>query len=53
MVSAALSQLEKAAHSDDNLMPFILHAVEQYATLGEICGVMRRVFGEYQAVTAF
>jgi methylmalonyl-CoA mutase N-terminal domain/subunit len=34
-------------------MPLILGAVEAYATLGEICGVMRRVFGEYQAHTSF
>jgi methylmalonyl-CoA mutase N-terminal domain/subunit len=52
-VSSALSRLEEAARSDDNLCPIILHAVEQYATLGEICGAMRRVFGEYQANTAF
>jgi len=29
-------------------MPFILDAVREYATLGEICGVMREVFGEYE-----
>ncbi len=50
-VSAALSRLEVAARSDDNLLPFILDAVEKYATLGEICDVMRRVFGEYRAFT--
>ncbi|MDX9832408.1 MAG: methylmalonyl-CoA mutase family protein [Anaerolineae bacterium] len=52
-VSSALSQLEEASRSDDNLLPLMLHAVEQYATLGEICGVMRTVFGEYQASTVF
>ncbi|HSJ53580.1 MAG TPA: methylmalonyl-CoA mutase family protein [Anaerolineae bacterium] len=52
-VSSALSQLAEAARDDDNLVPLILHAVEQYATLGEICGVMRDVFGEYQASTVF
>jgi len=51
--SSSLSQLAEAARGDDNLVPVILHAVEQYATLGEICGVMRRVFGEYQASTVF
>jgi methylmalonyl-CoA mutase N-terminal domain/subunit len=30
-------------------MPFILNAVKAYATLGEICGVLREVFGEYKA----
>jgi methylmalonyl-CoA mutase N-terminal domain/subunit len=52
-VSTALSGLEAGARSDDNLMPLILDAVEKYATLGEICSVLRRVFGEYQASTSF
>jgi methylmalonyl-CoA mutase N-terminal domain/subunit len=52
-VSAALSRLEQAARSSDNLMPLILNAVEVYATLGEICDVLRQVFGEHQATTAF
>ena len=29
-------------------MPYILDAVKSYATLGEICGVMREEFGEYK-----
>ncbi|MBN1660797.1 MAG: methylmalonyl-CoA mutase family protein [Anaerolineae bacterium] len=52
-VSASLERLRAAAHGDENLMPLILDAVERYATLGEICGVMRDVFGEYQASTTF
>ncbi|MGD8398449.1 MAG: methylmalonyl-CoA mutase family protein [Anaerolineae bacterium] len=52
-VSARLAQLRAAAQGDDNLMSFILDAVEAYATLGEICGVLREVFGEYQAHTSF
>jgi methylmalonyl-CoA mutase N-terminal domain/subunit len=52
-VSAALSRLEAGARGNDNLMPLILNAVTAYATLGEICGVMRGVFGEYQAFTSF
>ncbi len=52
-VSHALTRLEAAARSDDNLMPNILDAVERYATLAEICNVMREVFGEYQASTWF
>ncbi len=47
-VEADLAALRKAAQGDDNLMPFILEAVKSYATLGEICGVLREVFGEYQ-----
>jgi methylmalonyl-CoA mutase N-terminal domain/subunit len=34
-------------------MPLILDAVEKYATMGEICGVMREVFGEYHAPSLF
>jgi methylmalonyl-CoA mutase N-terminal domain/subunit len=49
-VGAALAKLEAACADDNvNLMPIILEAVKTYATLGEICGVMRKVFGEYQA----
>lgn len=40
----------KAAASDEkvNVMPLIVNAVKEYATIGEICGVLRGVFGEYQ-----
>ena len=49
-VKAALADLEKAAKNEnENLMPHILSAVKTYATLGEICGVLRKVFGEYEA----
>jgi methylmalonyl-CoA mutase N-terminal domain/subunit len=49
-VEAALADLEKACQDEnENLMPHILAAVKTYATLGEICGVMRKVFGEYEA----
>ncbi|QJW45297.1 methylmalonyl-CoA mutase family protein [bacterium BFN5] len=49
-VQDKLAALEKACQDDSvNLMPLILDAVKAYATLGEICGVMRRVFGEYEA----
>ncbi|WIW71386.1 acyl-CoA mutase large subunit family protein [Anaerosinus gibii] len=49
-VQAALADLEKACQDEhENLMPYILAAVKTYATLGEICGVMRKVFGEYEA----
>jgi methylmalonyl-CoA mutase N-terminal domain/subunit len=45
-----LSALEEAAKDEQiNLMPFILEAVKAYGTLGEICGVLRKVFGEYEA----
>lgn len=44
----ALDALRAAAQSDDNLMPHIIHAVRAYATTGEICDVLRDVFGEYR-----
>jgi methylmalonyl-CoA mutase N-terminal domain/subunit len=47
-VSEALKALKEGAKGDDNLMPLILDSVKAYATLGEICGVLREVFGEYQ-----
>jgi methylmalonyl-CoA mutase N-terminal domain/subunit len=43
----ALNRIEQAARGDDNLMPHIIYAVEQYATLGEISDRLRTVFGEY------
>jgi len=53
MVSNTLSQLRASARNSDNLVPVILAAVENYATLGEICVVLREEFGEYQAHTLF
>ncbi len=47
-VQQSLLALEVAAKVDSNLMPFILDAVEAYATIGEIADVMRKVFGEYK-----
>jgi len=39
--------LGEAAKGKQNLMPYILNAVESYATLGEISDTLRHVFGEY------
>jgi methylmalonyl-CoA mutase N-terminal domain/subunit len=44
----SLERLRRGAEGDENLMPLILDAVKTYATLGEICGVLREVFGEYE-----
>jgi len=49
-VEKCLAGLKQGAQSDKNLMPLILEAVKVYATLGEICNVLRGVFGEYQPV---
>ena len=49
-VEKALAALKEGAKDENvNLMPLILDAVRTYATLGEICNVLRDVFGEYQA----
>jgi len=47
-VEKSLEALRAAAETSENLIPFIIDAVEQYATIGEICGVLRDVFGEYK-----
>jgi len=43
-----LNRLRKAAEGEENLMPYILDCVHSYATLGETCGILREVFGEYK-----
>ncbi len=52
-VSSVLNELRHVAEGEENLMPVILQAVKEYASLGEICGVLREVFGEYKAPTIF
>jgi len=47
-VAAALAAVKDAAVSGANLFPPVLQAVSAYASLGEICNVMRDVFGEYR-----
>ena len=50
---AALARLEAAsAAPGENTMPYIIDAVNAGATAGEICGLWRRVFGEYGEVMA-
>jgi methylmalonyl-CoA mutase N-terminal domain/subunit len=46
----ALDRLGKAARTAENLMPPILDAVRAYATVGEMCDVLREVWGEYEEV---
>jgi methylmalonyl-CoA mutase N-terminal domain/subunit len=48
-VKSALARLREAAATDANLVPVLVEAVKTYATIGEICGVLREVFGEYRA----
>ena len=49
-VAASLKELRQVAESGENLLPIIVSAVKTYATLGEVCGVLREVFGEYTEV---
>jgi methylmalonyl-CoA mutase N-terminal domain/subunit len=50
-VGAALDRLRIACQGSENTMPYILEAVQAYATLGEIIQVMRTVFGPYEEPT--
>jgi len=50
-VSVTLDALRQAAKATENTMPYILDCVRAYATLGEIMGVFREVFGEYREPT--
>ncbi|HKB16472.1 MAG TPA: methylmalonyl-CoA mutase family protein, partial [Planctomycetota bacterium] len=47
-VRAALDAVRRACRGEENLMPRFLEAAHAYATLGEICEVLREEFGEYR-----
>ncbi|NLX74976.1 MAG: methylmalonyl-CoA mutase family protein [Synergistaceae bacterium] len=47
-VRDTLSDIRKAAEGDENLLPLMLNSVRSYATVGEICSVLREVFGEHK-----
>jgi len=49
-VRSCLERIRRGAEGQENLMPLFIDAVKAYGTLGEICGVLREVFGEYQPV---
>jgi methylmalonyl-CoA mutase, N-terminal domain len=46
--SDALHRLERAASGDEGLMPFVREAFVARATIGEVCGVLRRLWGEHR-----
>jgi len=46
-VKLALDGVRRAASGSENLLPPLLEAVKSYATIGEICDVLREIFGEY------
>jgi len=47
-VNEMLEKLHYAAERDENLMPIIIDAVKAYATIGEICDVLRKIYGEFK-----
>ncbi len=47
-VNHLLSRLKNSAESDANLIPLFIECVKNEVTLGEICGTLRRIWGEYQ-----
>jgi methylmalonyl-CoA mutase N-terminal domain/subunit len=49
-VSELLTHLESAARGSENLMPIFITCVENDITLGEICGVLRKTWGEFQSL---
>jgi len=48
-VDSHLQEIRSAAQSGDNLMPYLVDAVKDYVSIGEICSVLRDEFGEYEA----
>ncbi len=48
MVTACLEKIKSIAQGDDNLMPYVVVAVENYCTLGEIADSLRNVYGEFK-----
>ncbi len=53
LVREKLNQLKKVANSSENIMPIMIETVKTYATVQEICDVLRDVFGEYQSPQIF
>jgi methylmalonyl-CoA mutase N-terminal domain/subunit len=52
-VKRALFAIQKAARGKHNLMPYLLEGAHAYATLGEMIGALREVFGEYEEPPIF
>ena len=53
LVKEVLDKLEKVARTKENIMPVIIEAVKGYATIQEICDVLREVFGVYESPQVF
>ncbi len=53
LVETKLAELKKVAESSKNIMPIMIEVVKTYATIEEICSVLREVFGEYKSPQTF
>jgi methylmalonyl-CoA mutase N-terminal domain/subunit len=53
LVKEKLKKLRKIAQSSENIMPIMIETVKTYATIQEICDVLREVFGEYKSPQVF
>jgi len=53
LVKEKLTELKKCTQSSKNIMPIMIETVKTYATIEEICDVLREVFGEYQSPQIF
>ena len=53
LVDEKLGNLKNVARTDENIMPAVIEAVKSYATIEEICDVLRDVFGEYESGQTF
>ena len=52
-VEEALKKVREAAKGNQNIVPVMIEAVKTYASIGEICGVLREVFGKYEGRSVF
>lgn len=53
LVHEKLIKIKEVAKTDENLMPYLIDAVKVYATTGEICNILKEVFGTYKMTTIF
>jgi methylmalonyl-CoA mutase N-terminal domain/subunit len=53
LVKEKLNQLKEVANSSENIMPIMIETVKTYATIQEICDILREVFGQYQSPQIF
>lgn len=47
-VKESLGKIRETAQTEENLLPYLLNAIESYATIGEISNTLRSVWGEYK-----